>query len=73
MGLGVGHLARQVAEREAAAGRLVIKQTVEGRPGTQLYAAWRSGRARRPGKALAWWIKQLEARGWLAKAMGAMV
>ena len=73
MGLGVGHLARQVAEREAAAGRLLIKQTVEGRPSTPLYTAWRSGRAHRPGKALAWWIKQLEAKGWLMKAMGAMV
>ncbi len=69
MGLRVGHLTRQVAEREAAAGRLVIKQTVEGRAPVQLYAAWRSGRAHRPGKALSWWIKQLEPTGRLERAL----
>lgn len=69
MGLGVGHLTRQVAEREAAAGRLVIKQTAESRASAQLYAAWRSDRAHRPGKALSWWIKQLESKGWLARAL----
>jgi DNA-binding transcriptional LysR family regulator len=69
MSLGVGHLTRQVAEREAAAGRLVIKQTAEGRAPAQLYAAWRSGRAHRPGKALSWWIKQIEPKGWLEHAL----
>lgn len=48
MGLGVGHLPRVLAEREAAAGKLVIKQTDEGRLNSQLYLAWRSGhKARR--------------------------
>ena len=69
MSLGVGHLTRQIAEREAAAGRLVIKQTVEARAPAQLYAAWRSGRAHRPGKALSWWIKQLEPTDWLERAL----
>ena len=69
MGLGVGHLPRVVAEREAAAGRLVIKQTGAGRQTVRLYAAWRSGRTHRPGKALSWWIKQMEVKGWLEHAM----
>jgi DNA-binding transcriptional LysR family regulator len=65
-GLGVGHLPRRVAEREAAAGTLVIRQTDAGRLNTRLYLAWRSGRK---GKALAWWVKQVEAPGWLERAM----
>ena len=69
MGLGVGHLTRQMAELEAAAGRLVIKHTSDGRATTALYAAWRSGRTHRPGKALSWWIKQLEAKGWLVHSL----
>ena len=66
MGLGVGHLPRVVAQREAAAGTLVIKQTDEGRLAAQLYLAWRGSRK---GKALAWWIKQVQEKGWLERAM----
>ena len=66
MGLGVGHLPRVVAEREAAAGRLVIRQTDEGRLSTQLYLAWRGAHK---GKALAWWLKQVGEKGWLERAM----
>lgn len=73
MGLGIGNLPRVVAEREAAAGRLVIKQTQEARPTARLYFAWHSTRGRKPGKALAWWIAQLEKRfdnkAWLERAM----
>ena len=67
MGLGVGHLPRIVAERETAAGKLVIKQTDEGRLNSQLYLAWRSGHK---GKALAWWVKQVGDKNWLERAMG---
>ena len=73
MGLGVGHLPRILAEREAAAGHLVIKQTLEERATTPLFLAWRSTRGRKPGRALAWWIKQLEVENWLARAMHTMV
>jgi len=69
MALGVGHLPRAVAEREAAAGNLVIKRTLDGRAVSQLFLAWRSARTRKPGKALAWWIAQLESDGWLERAM----
>ncbi len=69
LGLGVGHLPRVVAEREAAAGTLVVRQTDEGRLSTRLYLAWRSGRKNKEGKALTWWAKQVEAKGWLERAM----
>jgi len=69
MGLGVGHLPRAVAERDAALGKLVIKQTDEGRLHSQLYLAWRSGAKYKGGKALTWWIKQLESKDWLQQAM----
>ncbi len=66
MGLGVGHLPRVVAERAAAAGTLVIKQTDAGRVNTPLFLAWRGNHK---GKALAWWVKQVETKSWLERAM----
>lgn len=66
MGLGIGHLPRVIAEREVAAGRLVIKKTSEGRLNSPLHLAWRNSHK---GKALQWWVKQLEAKGWLARAL----
>jgi DNA-binding transcriptional LysR family regulator len=69
LGMGVGHLPRGLAQREAAAGRLVIKQTSEGRVSAPLYLAWRSGHKSREGKAQAWWIKQAQETGWLERAL----
>lgn len=59
-GLGIGYLPEHLAEREAQAGRLVIRQVAEPKPEAPLYVAWRSGRK---GKALAWFLKRLEAPG----------
>jgi DNA-binding transcriptional LysR family regulator len=69
MGLGVGHLPRELAAREAAAGRLVIKHIAQAREASMWYAAWRGGRTHRPGKALKWWISQIEEKEWLARAL----
>jgi len=66
MGLGVGHLPRVVAEKEVTAGKLVIKQTDEGRLSSSLYMAWRGAHK---GKALAWWVQQVQEKGWLERAM----
>lgn len=55
-GLGVGHLPRALAEREAAAGRLVIRRTVEPRPPIVLHLAWCSSHR---GKALQWFRERL--------------
>lgn len=55
-GLGVGHLPRWLAEREAAAGRLVEKALSEPRPCIPLHLAWRT---RHSGKALEWFLDEL--------------
>lgn len=69
MGIGVGHLPRPLAEREVAAGALVIKRTDEGRLDSQLYLAWRSGARAKMGKALTWWVQQVDSLGWLTRAL----
>lgn len=56
-GLGVGHLPRWLAEREAAAGRLLIRRLAESRPPVTLHIAWHT---RQEGKALAWFLAELE-------------
>lgn len=56
-GLGIGHLPRWLAEREAAAGRLVEKALIESRPAMPCHLAWRT---RQGGKALAWFLAELE-------------
>lgn len=56
-GLGVGFLPRQIAEREAAAGRLRIIEVEHPRAPIDLLLAWRSGAS---GKALRWFVRRLE-------------
>jgi len=55
-GLGCGHLPRWLAEREVAAGRLVLRELAEIRPPERLSLAWR---ARHDGRALAWFRQAL--------------
>jgi DNA-binding transcriptional LysR family regulator len=51
---------RQVLITEA--GRLVLKSTVRSSPTAQLHYAWRAERsAPGLGRALQWWLKQLES------------
>lgn len=57
-GLGVGYLARERAEAEAAAGRLVIRATAEPPQSATLYLAWRTGQK---GKALQWFVGRLKS------------
>jgi DNA-binding transcriptional LysR family regulator len=66
MGLGVGNLPRYLAEREAAAGRLVIKRTEEARQESPLHLAWRTAHR---GKALQWFLKRLQPRGVLQELL----
>jgi DNA-binding transcriptional LysR family regulator len=56
-GLGIGHLDRRLAEREAAAGRLIIKRVAEPAPALPLHLAWRSDQQ---GRALEWFLARLE-------------
>lgn len=56
-GLGVGHVPRWLAAPEIAAGRLVEKEIADPRPAMALHLAWRS---RHIGKALRWFLDELE-------------
>lgn len=56
-GLGVGHLTRWAAAPAMAAGRLVQRRLAEAVPATPLHVAWRT---RQEGKALAWFLQELE-------------
>lgn len=67
-GLGVGHLPRRIAEAEAAAGRLVVKQLAGGIPPSPRYLAWRAGRA---GRALDWFVDRLDTPAWRERLLGA--
>ena len=56
-GLGVGHLPHWLADPEIAAGRLMRKELAEPRQPMPCHIAWRS---RNIGKALAWFLAELE-------------
>jgi len=59
-GLGCGAVPTPMVRRHVEAGRLVAKTTWQGtRRGTMHYA-WRAG-SQPPGKALAWWLQQLQS------------
>jgi DNA-binding transcriptional LysR family regulator len=57
-GLGVGFLPQTIAERETAAGRLVVLPVEINKPGGDALIAWRPNRT---GKALRWFLKQLQS------------
>lgn len=64
MGLGVGYLPSQIALREAAAGRLVIKTVAEPKPESQFFMAWLS---HHQGPALLWLVNHWkQQQHWLA-------
>jgi DNA-binding transcriptional LysR family regulator len=52
------HLVRE----EVKSGRLVVKQTLEPKPGASMFIAWRSADR---GKALRWFLDRLEDRKWI--------
>ena len=60
IGLGVGFLPRALAEREARAGRLNILPVEVAKPAGDALIAWRPNRT---GKALRWFLAQLELPG----------
>lgn len=67
-GLGVGHLPPSLAAQEIAAGRLVVKRTVEPGPDLPLHLAWRSDHE---GRALEWFLHRLEGEALRARLLGA--
>jgi DNA-binding transcriptional LysR family regulator len=61
-GLGCGFLPEPWARTQLAAGRLVPKETARQPPVAQLHYAWRAERgAMGLGRALQWWLGQLES------------
>ncbi|HEX5392767.1 MAG TPA: LysR family transcriptional regulator [Rhodocyclaceae bacterium] len=65
-GLGIGHLPLGTARREAAAGRLVIKEIEGGMAPSPVSLAWRHGTS---GKALEWFRKKLATDEWEARLL----
>ena len=60
-GLGGGFVPEPMARAHVEAGRLVLKQVERSTRTARLYYAWRSPRLG-PGRALQWWLGQLESR-----------
>lgn len=59
-GLGVGSLPTPMVRRHVDAGRLVMKQTFQGKRVSPMHYAWRNT-GHPPAKALSWWLRQLQS------------
>ena len=64
-GLGCGFLAEPMVREHVQAGHLVTRRVQRARPTVRVLYAWRSpvsatGRPAPPGRALRWWLEQLE-------------
>ena len=59
-GLGVGSLPTPMVRRHVEAGRLVMKETFQGKRISPMHYAWRNT-GHRPAKALAWWLERLKS------------
>jgi DNA-binding transcriptional LysR family regulator len=66
MGLGVGYLPSCLATAAAARGDLVIRRTEEPKVSQMLFLAWRTTHK---GKALKWFVDQINVPGWLEQAL----
>jgi DNA-binding transcriptional LysR family regulator len=60
-GLGAGGVPRCMADPYIDAGRLVVKKTERGHRQVPIHYAWRGGKTSTQGRALQWWLKQLES------------
>lgn len=60
-GLGAGNLPECMAAPYIASGRLVAKKVERSVRTTHLSYAWRGSKSATQGKALKWWLKQLES------------
>jgi len=58
-GLGSGYLPKNLADRYAAEGKLIIKQVAESKGDLSFFLAWRS---RQRGRSLQWFIEELKQR-----------
>ena len=60
-GLGSGYVPERMAHAFIEAGRLVVKQMDRPQRIVRVNYAWRSAARATPGRALAWWLSQLES------------
>ncbi|MFM1906567.1 MAG: hypothetical protein RLZZ591_244 [Pseudomonadota bacterium] len=60
-GLGVGFLPESMARRHIEVGHLVVKQVSRPERRVQVSYAWRSASAQGQGRALQWWLQQLQS------------
>ena len=60
-GLGVGFLPESMARRHIEVGHLVVKQVSRPERLVQVSYAWRSAGAQGQGRALQWWLQQLQS------------
>ena len=59
-GLGGGNLPLCMASPYIETGRLVVKKTERSQRVAELHYAWRGGKAATQGRALQWWLQQLD-------------
>ena len=60
-GLGGGNLPCSMADPYIESGRLVVKKTERAQRQTTIHYAWREGKTAKQGRALQWWLDQLES------------
>ena len=60
-GLGAGYVPQRMAHAFIEAGQLVVKQMDRPQRIVRVNYAWRSAARATPGRALAWWLNQLES------------
>mgnify|MGYP002129016197 CR=1 FL=1 len=60
-GLGGGNLPRCMADAYIQTGRLVVKKTERPQRNVPLHYAWRQTKTINQGRALQWWLSQLES------------
>ena len=59
-GMGGGFLPECMASAYISTGRLVVRQTERAERVVRLHYAWRGASRAKPGRALQWWLKQLD-------------
>ncbi len=69
-GLGVGFLPTCVAQSYIDTGRLVEKKVVRAQQRVQSYYAWRHSNKSQYGRALQWWLEQLQGSTTRAALLG---
>jgi DNA-binding transcriptional LysR family regulator len=60
-GLGGGNLPESIARHFIEAGHLVVKKTDRSQRVAAVSYAWRAAKSAKPGRALQWWLQQLES------------